>query len=73
MAVMSACHDLGLQIGRDVRLVAKQTSGLFDQVRPRIETIYEDLSEAGQLMAALLLKRIAGLEPVRELQALQTL
>jgi LacI family transcriptional regulator len=72
MAVMSASHDLGLQIGRDVRLVAKQTSGLFDQVRPRIETIYEDLSQAGQMMAALLLKRIAGGAPVSELQALQT-
>ncbi len=69
MAVMSAAHDLGLEIGCDVRLVAKQTSGLFDQVRPRIETIYEDLSEAGSLMAALLLKRIAGKTPVEELQA----
>ncbi|WP_353622872.1 substrate-binding domain-containing protein [Aliirhizobium terrae] len=69
MAVMSAAHDLGLEIDRDVRLVAKQTSGLFDQVRPRIETIYEDLSEAGMLMAALLLKGIAGATPVGELQA----
>jgi LacI family transcriptional regulator len=69
MAVMSAAHDLGLVIGRDLRLVAKQTSGLFDQVRPRIETIYEDLSEAGMLMATLLLKRMAGSTPVGELQA----
>lgn len=69
MAVMSATHDLGLAIGHDVRLVAKQTSGLFDQVRPRIETIYEDLSEAGRLMAGLLLKRMAGATPVSELQA----
>jgi LacI family transcriptional regulator len=69
MAVMSAAHDLGREIGRDVKLVAKQTSGLFDQVRPRIETIYEDLSEAGMLMATLLLKRMAGATPVGELQA----
>ncbi|GGF90701.1 MULTISPECIES: LacI family transcriptional regulator [Rhizobium] len=72
MAVMSATHDLGLEIGRDVRLVAKQTSGLFDQVRPRIETIYEDLSEAGRLMASMLLKRMAGAAPVSELQAVLT-
>ncbi|TWF52180.1 LacI family transcriptional regulator [Neorhizobium alkalisoli] len=71
MAVMSAAHDLGLQIGRDLRLVAKQTSGLFDQVRPRIETIYEDLSEAGRLMGELLVRRIGGAAP-GELQALQT-
>jgi LacI family transcriptional regulator len=70
MAVMSAAYDLGLEIGRDVRLVAKQTSGLFDQVRPRIETIYEDLSEAGRLMATVLLKRMAGTTPVGELQAI---
>jgi LacI family transcriptional regulator len=52
--------------------VAKQTSGLFDQVRPRIETIYEDLSEAGRLMASMLLKRMAGAAPVSELQAVLT-
>jgi LacI family transcriptional regulator len=69
MAVMSAAHDLDLTIGRDLRLVAKQTSGLFDQVRPRIETIYEDLSEAGKLMATLLLKRMADATPMGELQA----
>jgi LacI family transcriptional regulator len=73
MAVMSASYDLGLEVGRHVRLVAKQTSGLFDQVRPRIETIYEDLSEAGQLMATLLLKRMSGTWPAKDLQALQTL
>jgi LacI family transcriptional regulator len=71
MAVMSAVFDLGLTVGKDVRLVAKQTSGLFDQVRPRIETIYEDLSEAGLQMGTLLLNRIAGSTPVDQLQVLQ--
>lgn len=71
MAVMSAVHDLGLAIGRDVRLIAKQTSGLFDEVRPRVETIYEDLAEAGRLMADLLLRRIARSGPVTDLQVLQ--
>lgn len=73
MAVMSAAYDLGLEIGQEVRLVAKQTSGLFDQVRPRVETIYEDLSEAGRQMGSLLLKRMTGNPPVEELQVLQTL
>ncbi|RWX79284.1 LacI family DNA-binding transcriptional regulator [Neorhizobium lilium] len=70
MAVMSAAYDLGLEIGQDVRLVAKQTSGLFDQVRPRVETIYEDLSEAGRQMGTLLLNRITGSPPVADLQVL---
>ena len=71
MAVMSAVYDLGLTVGKDVRVVAKQTSGLFDQVRPRIETIYEDLSEAGLQMGTLLLNRINGRAVAGELQVLQ--
>lgn len=72
LSVIAAASDHGLDVGREIRLVAKQTSGLFDQIRPRVETIYEDLSEAGLLMGRLLLKRIAGPAPVSELQALQT-
>jgi len=70
---MAASYDRGLELGRDVRLVAKQTSGIFDQIRPLTETIYEDLSEAGALMARLLLRRISEQPPVSELQALQTI
>ncbi len=73
LAVMAAAHDHGLDLCRDLRLVGKQTSGLFDQIRPRTETIYEDLSEAGALMGRLLLKRIAGHPPVSELQVVQTI
>lgn len=72
LAVMASAYDHHLELGRDIRLVAKQTSGLFDQIRPRVETIYEDLTEAGLLMGRLLLKRIAGPAPIAELQALQT-
>ncbi|CDN49497.1 LacI family transcriptional regulator [Neorhizobium galegae] len=72
LAVMASAYDHRLELGQDIRLVAKQTSGLFDQIRPRVETIYEDLTEAGLLMGKLLLKRIAGPAPVAELQALQT-
>lgn len=72
LAVMAAACDRGLQLGKDLHLVTKQTSGLFDQVRPRIPAIYEDLSEAGLLMGRLLLERIAQKKPVSELQYLQT-
>ncbi len=60
LAVMAAAHDRNLALQKDVRIITKQTSGLFDQVRPRVETIYEDLSEAGRLMGELLLKQING-------------
>lgn len=73
LAVMAAAYDHGMELGRDLRLVAKQTSGLFDQIRPRTETIYEDLTAAGAMMGRLLLKRIAGRPPVSELQVLQTI
>jgi LacI family transcriptional regulator len=71
LAVMGCAYDYRLELGKDLYLVAKQTSGLFDQVRPRVETIYEDLSEAGLLMGRLLLRRIGGTIPAQELQALQ--
>lgn len=73
LAVMAAAYDHGMELGRDLRLVAKQTSGLFDQIRPRTETIYEDLAAAGAIMGRLLLKRIATRPPVSELQVLQTI
>lgn len=72
MAVMAAAYDRGLTLGQDLHLITKQTSGLFDQVRPRIPTIYEDLSQAGRLMGQFLVQRIAQEKPATELQHLQT-
>ncbi len=63
IAVNAAAVDSGLELGRDVTLVAKQTSGLFDLHRPRLLTIYEDIAAAGRAMAGLLLRRIAGEDP----------
>lgn len=63
MAVNAAAIDSGLVVGRDIALVAKQTSALFDLHRPRLETIYEDIAAAGRAMAELLLRRIAGEDP----------
>ena len=71
LAVMAAAHDRNLALQKDVRIITKQTSGLFDQVRPRVETIYEDLSEAGRLMGELLLKQINGETSMTQLQHLQ--
>lgn len=69
LVVMGALTDLGLSIGEDVDIVAKQTSSIFDHMRPRIDTIYEDLQAAGEVMGTILFKRIAGAS-MSELQVL---
>ncbi len=73
LATMAAAYDKGLHLGSDIHLVAKQTSGLFDQIRPRVETIYEDLAAAGATMGRLLLRRIAEQPQVSELQVLHSI
>jgi len=72
LAALAAIQDLGLVPGQDVQLVVKQTSGVFDLVRPKVASLYEDLSEAGEKLADLLLKRITG-APVGELQYIQSI
>jgi LacI family transcriptional regulator len=69
LSVMAGITDAGKTIGKDVDMVAKQTSGIFSQVRPKVDAIYEDTALAGQQMGELLLRRIAG-EPAEVLQIL---
>lgn len=70
LSVMAGITDAGKTIGVDVDIVAKQTSEIFSQVRPRVDAIYEDTALAGLQMGQLLLRRIAG-EPAEDLQILQ--
>jgi LacI family transcriptional regulator len=70
LAAMAAMDDIGLSTVYDVKVVVKQTTGLFNLVRPRVESIFEDLPLAGRHMAQLLLKRIGGEDP-SNLQVLQ--
>jgi LacI family transcriptional regulator len=70
LAVMAALSDRGLVPGFDIGIVAKQTSGLFNLVRPRVDTIYEDIADAGLQMGQLLLRRIAD-APASDLQSVQ--
>lgn len=65
MAVLAGLQDSGLVIGAAVDVIAKQTSGTFDLYRPRIDTVYEDIRAAGEVMGGLLLRRIAGEAPER--------
>ena len=67
LAVMAGITDAGKSIGQDIDVVAKQTSGIFSLVRPKVDAIYEDTALAGEQMGKLLLRRIAG-EPVEDLQ-----
>lgn len=71
IATNAAICDAGLRLGRDVDMVAKQTSRVFDLFRPRIDTIHEDIAAAGAGMARALLAQIAGTEAtqLQELQA----
>lgn len=70
LAVMAGLSDKGFVPGVDVGIVAKQTSGLFDLFRPKIDAIYEDIEEAGLQMGKLLMKQIAG-EDAAGLQFIQ--
>jgi len=69
LAVMAGIADAGKVIGTDVEVVAKQTSEIFSQVRPKVDAIYEDTALAGLQMGQLLLRRIAG-EAAEDLQIL---
>lgn len=70
MTALAAVDDHGFSLGREIDLLAKQTSRVFDMHRPRIETIYEDIEEAGRSVARALLDQIEG-APMAKLQTLQ--
>ncbi|WP_295807419.1 LacI family transcriptional regulator [uncultured Nitratireductor sp.] len=63
LSIMAALSDQGLTVGKDLDLVVKQTSLLYDEVRPRIDAVYEDIAEAGEMLGRLLIRRIAGEKP----------
>ena len=67
LAETAAVHDAGLLPGRDVDLVIKQASPVFDLMRPRYQSVFEDVMETGLAIGDLLMRRIAG-EPADTLQ-----
>jgi LacI family transcriptional regulator len=69
LVTMAALADAGLVPGIDADIVAKRASPIFDNVRPRIDTVFEDLRATGRAMAGLLLRRIEG-EPADRLNIL---
>ncbi|MFB2550192.1 LacI family transcriptional regulator [Ensifer soli] len=67
LAAIAGIGDLGMGLGREFDIIAKQTSRLLSEIHPGVETIYEDLAAAGEAMGTLLLRQIGG-EPVDGLQ-----
>ncbi len=63
LVTLSALSDSGDVMGRDADVFAKRASPIFDNIRPRIDTVFEDLRQTGNLMATTLLRRMKGEAP----------
>ncbi len=70
LALMAGLGDAGVAVGRDVDVVAKQTSSVLDHITPAIDTIFEDFITTGHILANYLVRRIAG-EAVESLQSIR--
>lgn len=69
IALIGGLQDGGLQLGRDIELIYKQTSDILPTLFPKLDSIVEDVFTAGQEATRLLLRRIDGEAP----ETLQTL
>jgi LacI family transcriptional regulator len=63
LAVIGGLTDGGHEVGRTAHIVTKQSSQMFMQFQPRVETVFEDFAGAGKQLGTMLLRRIAGEEP----------
>ena len=63
LVALAALADTGAVHGVDADIVAKRASPIFDNIRPRIGTVFEDLRATGRAMADMLLRRMAGEPP----------
>ena len=63
LVTLSALSDCGAVLGRDADVFAKRASPIFDNIRPRIDTVFEDLRETGRKMGEMLLRRMQGEDP----------
>lgn len=59
----AAILDAGLSPDRDIALIAKRTSDIFKHLRPNVESLREDIEEAGRIMMRLLLRQLDGEAP----------
>ncbi len=63
LVTLSALVDSGAILGRDADIFAKRASPIFDNIRPRIDTVFEDLRGTGQKVAEMLMRRMKGEAP----------
>jgi LacI family transcriptional regulator len=63
MVTLAALADTGAVHGIDADIVAKRASPIFDNIRPQIDTVFEDLRATGRTIAGMLLRRMAGEPP----------
>ncbi|MEM7378886.1 MAG: substrate-binding domain-containing protein [Pseudomonadota bacterium] len=69
VAVLGGMTDAGKHCGDDFNLVCKGTTELLPALYPQIDTVREDLVEAGRHIAELLIQRLRGID-VANLQKL---
>ncbi|QCL97707.1 LacI family DNA-binding transcriptional regulator [Agrobacterium tumefaciens] len=55
--------DQGMVPQKDVLIIAKQTTPLFEKLRPRFPTVCEDVTAAGEIMTKMLIRLIDGTPP----------
>ncbi len=65
IALNAGIEAAGLQLGRDIDMVAKQSSHILNWIRPEIITIYEDVRHGGRELARSLIRSIDGVVPER--------
>lgn len=59
MAAVSAAEDMGLEIGRDIDIAAKEAIPFLSRFRREILTMREDVNLAGTFLASAIMHRIA--------------
>lgn len=68
-ALVAGLEEAGLQLGRDVDVVSKQSTRLLRWFRPQLHVAHEDFRLAGRELATAVLRSIQGAD-VKELQTL---
>lgn len=70
LAAVAAIEAVGLKVGKDVDIVAKESFDLLNHIRPELITVREDFYDAGQQLIDMVLRQING-ESVAHLKKLQ--
>lgn len=65
LVALAALADSAAVHGVDADIVAKRASPIFDNIRPHVDTVFEDLRATGRAMAEMLLRRMNGEPPER--------